>query len=1551
MTGPTGSTGTTGSTGGTGVTGPTGMTGATGSTGATGITGGSGPTGMTGSTGSTGTTGGTGVTGPTGSTGSSGATGATGGAGENGPTGGTGITGPTGTTGGTGVTGPTGMTGATGSTGATGITGVTGPTGMTGATGSTGTTGATGDNGPTGSTGSTGATGITGLTGPTGSTGTTGATGGTGVTGPTGMTGGTGVTGPTGMTGSTGTTGSTGSTGATGVTGPTGNTGSTGATGLMGANGEPIMTQTNNLIYPYPVVNRSIALGSDTFSSSDNPSTTSTASALIFLNGDTGSILGADTILGTNISTDLRIISNVTDVFVYDTAKDIDGGSWRSGDTAKSASWYNETIDQADARYCDHIASDGVAGDGSDDGDDDRCGKKDFPEKAIIVTTSGTTGAVYIYDAADNTLWMRFDKGATTTENMVGQTTNSTGSTIWAMDGRLYFGNNGSVGGLYVVDFTTDRAYKYNATDDYTGNNSIGSRNTAITWTTGPTTGPSGTLVDTTVNSVMGVHTRTGERFVAIGTDTGVSVLNEVSRTIYSYSDVAGDDYNSVYITRFGDLIALNETQQQAEIWNNVITDTASELAGTPDKVWDETTDPPLFQKATAQNITVGPKAIAVADGTSMSDDRSDVIYVAHADGITRINHHRSTTTNGTSKFYTKDYISEELVGDARLALPMTESSGGNGAILDLSNAANTFTNFGSVAFGATGVRGTGMTFAQATSDYLCSETGTPNGSCDDDSDFDTTTSNLTVGAWIKRSATGTDSDVIAADWGNAIGDQEFRLYLSATNVPSFETTDGVSTTTTSVGTAITDTNLWHHIVGVYDNDSNMQYLYVDGVRVDSDAATYDLPNNAVAMTVGADLSGAANTAANFFRGTIDEVSLYREDSGADTVRRIYDSGYHAAQNHTASRITGVTSPNGYQRLLGNASGGTATSSNARSVAIDDGNRYIYAGLNDGSGNTGGVTVIAEGADTAVDLYDATANTTKDDDIGTQFSASDVVAISLSGNPCIGYNSGSTTCNNAATLAIAGTNDSSTLVWMETNSLSLQSALNLLGSSTLYKDTVNITNVFQIYNPQNADDDATTGEKIFTPALSVDSTGMVIYNYLNPQTSGNAWDINDAIHTSGNVLDISGSALTTGEVVTISGNSLTTGNLLNLSSSGTITTGGELLSLTGNSITTGNGITGTFDGLTSGSALAISSSTTGGGSGFTGNLIDVTLSGSNASNTGSLLRLTNSGTSNANAVAMITNLGGASSTSLRVNDETGDSDSTPFIIDATGSVGVGVASPLSKLHIALDDATTNQTSDIVTIDKTVSGGNGASGTGGGVKFRAENTSGTLTNIASMSAMFLNASTNSELFFTTLSSGTMAKRLIIDSEGEVQAQKVKDISDNRYYLDPAGSISLHVAGIASTASTLSMYGTTDPKIDILNGEAFGIRFSPGGDAGVSEKFSITAGGNVTISGETGQTMLTVGGGTGKIDVGTVDPPYTINGEKYATYMAGMVGVKEETAGSVSVTTPVTGIGYKTTIDFKNLQSGSDLWLFSKVTNLMGHMDDLVVLLSPASNARA
>jgi hypothetical protein len=109
-----------------------------------------------------------------------------------------------------------------------------------------------------------------------------------------------------------------------------------------------------------------------------------------------------------------------------------------------------------------------------------------------------------------------------------------------------------------------------------------------------------------------------------------------------------------------------------------------------------------------------------------------------------------------------------------------------------------------------------------------------------------------------------------------------------------------------------------------------------------------------------------------------------------------------------------------------------------------------------------------------------------------------------------------------------------------------------------------------------------------------------------------------------------------------------------------------------------------------------------------------------------------------------------------------------------------------------------------------------------------------------------------------------------------------------------------------------------------------------------------GGNITIRlGATASSTVLVGGGSGKLTAGTLDPIYNIDGVKYATYIAGMTGIKEETTGVIRVDQKPEGKDYyRAEIDFNNLEEGSDLWLFSKVTNLKKNIDRLSVLLTPA-----
>ncbi len=115
--------------------------------------------------------------------------------------------------------------------------------------------------------------------------------------------------------------------------------------------------------------------------------------------------------------------------------------------------------------------------------------------------------------------------------------------------------------------------------------------------------------------------------------------------------------------------------------------------------------------------------------------------------------------------------------------------------------------------------------------------------------------------------------------------------------------------------------------------------------------------------------------------------------------------------------------------------------------------------------------------------------------------------------------------------------------------------------------------------------------------------------------------------------------------------------------------------------------------LTSGNILDLASSATG----MTGALEELTLSGSNAANTGSVLTLNNTGVLNTGTSLLVQhNATGAGTLALRVNDVAGDT--TPFVIDGDGNVGVGVPTPPSKFVVAPPATETIAAAGTITAD-------------------------------------------------------------------------------------------------------------------------------------------------------------------------------------------------------------------------------------------------------------
>lgn len=121
----------------------------------------------------------------------------------------------------------------------------------------------------------------------------------------------------------------------------------------------------------------------------------------------------------------------------------------------------------------------------------------------------------------------------------------------------------------------------------------------------------------------------------------------------------------------------------------------------------------------------------------------------------------------------------------------------------------------------------------------------------------------------------------------------------------------------------------------------------------------------------------------------------------------------------------------------------------------------------------------------------------------------------------------------------------------------------------------------------------------------------------------------------------------------------------------------------------------------------------------------------------------------------------------------------------------------------------------------------------------------------------------------------------------------------------------------------------------------------------------------LSGGTGSGYLSLAGGTmagdinlnsnsltnvgtlsaSKINATTIDPLYTIKGINYSTFASSISGgVKEEYVGKIKINKKNAALGeYEATIDFNNLEEGSDLWVWHQVVEF--NSDSVDVLITP------
>ncbi len=250
------------------------------------------------------------------------------------------------------------------------------------------------------------------------------------------------------------------------------------------------------------------------------------------------------------------------------------------------------------------------------------------------------------------------------------------------------------------------------------------------------------------------------------------------------------------------------------------------------------------------------------------------------------------------------------------------------------------------------------------------------------------------------------------------------------------------------------------------------------------------------------------------------------------------------------------------------------------------------------------------------------------------------------------------------------------------------------GIGTFITDTVIGSQTFTTNNI--ADSGALTIKSATTNALTLDSGTTGTIN-IGTGTAGKAINIGTDNTTSDTIAI--GSAL---DNVAITGDqwSITDAGVLTVVSCSGCGGGGSVWSSIGAptgalslSFDAGETSTFAFNGYTTETGFALSSDagitsgelmdlTVSAASGFTGNMLDLNLSDATgaASNTGNLLKITNSGTANANTSLLVNHYAtGTGNLAFRVDDVA--SDTTPFVIDGAGSVGIGTAAPSSMVDI------------------------------------------------------------------------------------------------------------------------------------------------------------------------------------------------------------------------------------------------------------------------------
>ena len=591
-----------------------------------------------------------------------------------------------------------------------------------------------------------------------------------------------------------------------------------------------------------------------------------------------------------------EIADNATDIFIYDTSKDSDGGAWRK--RTSHTSWYNEPL-----------------------GTVTRGTRKEFPAVAVIIST---TTKVTIYDGDDPNLpmWMVFnaDSGGFDNRALI-QYTGQNGYPTAALNGVLMLGQrtNGDNWGNPIVNFISEYIVRADpqSTEGGQFNGTISQRNDRVGF---KVKGSGPIIPNSQINAVAmivqpnapidpgsGLPTPT----IALAHEAGISIITDVNnntvKNINTDSSVGSgvdfiDFYNETSIVCGWDTVG----NGNRNTYTYIIPTNATNSASTSSIVNGRYVD---FSTGSGSQIYYSQDAARVTKVLGLKDNRFIMVPNSYNPALTLIDENTadSNAPNGMSAFIDTDFNTGWMQGRCKLAvLSSTSTTSLTNGQTETDRSPNNLHLTATGTITKTPVASDAELVGYggwSSSNYLQRAY---------DANFNFGSGTFSVTGWFKTTGAGT---IICR--GTADGDETFRIYIDDTTYGIyFDYGSGTQYSKLTNGFVRNSlfNNQWNHFV-CHATASGSVKMYVNGVSegvtvAGTPPSSFSSTNTNI-LRVGCSYNGSSA-----FPGYLALIRVSASAPTAEQVKRMYDDEKFLFQENAKCALHGNPASNDLVRAL-----------------------------------------------------------------------------------------------------------------------------------------------------------------------------------------------------------------------------------------------------------------------------------------------------------------------------------------------------------------------------------------------------------------------------------------------------------------------------------------------------------------------------------------------------------------------------------------------------------------------------------------------------------